>query len=153
MPASDYLGSMSIWKTANPTGAIADFIEVYRQAGSNRLRIGFVAALCTFGVFSVMMTQSWKKQRKLPEVTYINSWPADRTAEETRDFIAANQIKKDALEKAQAASDKEAQDMWMAVARASGIDAEAIKRKADAAKAEAQAKALAKNRAKDRIGN
>ena len=150
---------MSIWKTANPTGAIADFIEVYKQAGSNRFRIGVVAAMCTLGMFSVMMTQSWKKQRKLPEITYINSWPADRTAEETRAFIQANQIKKDALEKAQAATDKEAQDMWMAVARASGLDAEAIKRKADAAKAadqakaEAKAKDLAKDRVKDQVAN
>ncbi|MGB7656580.1 MAG: hypothetical protein WBL74_13990 [Novosphingobium sp.] len=150
---------MSIWKTANPTGAIADFIEVYKQAGTNRFRIGVVAALCTFGVFSIMMTQSWKKQRKLPEITYINSWPADRTAEETRAFIVANQIKKDALEKAQAANDQEAQDMWMAVARASGMDAEALKRKADAAKAadqakaEAQAKQLAKDRAKKQVAN
>ena len=150
---------MSIWKTANPTGAIADFIEVYKQAGSNRFRIGFVAALCTFGMFSIMMTQSWKKQRKLPEITYINSWPADRTAEETRAFIEANQIKKDALEKAQAANDQEAQDMWMAVARASGMDAEALKRQADAAKAadqakaEAQAKELAKDRAKNQVAN
>ena len=150
---------MSIWKTANPTGAIADFIEVYKQAGTNRFRIGVVAALCTFGVFSIMMTQSWKKQRKLPEITYINSWPADRTAEETRAFIVANQIKKDALEKAQAANDQEAQDMWMAVARASGMDAEALKRKADAAKAadqakaEAQARQLAKDRAKKQVAN
>ena len=143
MPGSAYSGSMSIWKTANPTGAIADFIEVYKQAGANRFRIGAIAALCTFGVFSIMMTQSWKKQRRLPEVTYINSWPADRTAAETRAFILANQQKKDALEKAQAASDKEAQEMWMAVARASGMDAEAIKRKADADQAAAQAKAEA----------
>lgn len=150
---------MSIWKTANPTGAIADFIEVYKQAGSNRFRIGVVAALCTFGVFSIMMTQSWKKQRKLPEITYINSWPADRTAEETQAFIQANQIKKDALEKAQAATDKEAQAMWMAVARASGMDADAIKRRTDAEKAaekadaDAKSKELAKDRAKDQVAN
>ena len=150
---------MSIWKTANPTGAIADFIEVYKQAGTNRFRIGVVAALCTFGMFSVMMTQSWKKQRKLPEITYINSWPADRTAEETRAFIQANQIKKDALEKAQAATDKDAQDMWMAVARASGMDADAIKRRTDAEKAaekadaDAKSKELAKDRAKDQVAN
>ena len=150
---------MSIWKTANPTGAIADFIEVYKQAGTNRFRIGVVAALCTFGMFSVMMTQSWKKQRKLPEITYINSWPADRTAEETRAFIQANQIKKDALEKAQAATDKEAQAMWMAVARASGMDADAIKRRTDAEKAaekadaEAKSKDLAKDRVKDQVAN
>lgn len=138
---------MSIWKSANPTGAIADFIEVYKQAGQNRFRIGLVAALCTFGVFSIMMTQSWKKQRKLPEVTYINSWPLDRTEAETRAFIEANQKKKDALEKAQAEAAAEEQRLWMALGKASGMDVEAIKRKAEAEKAAEQAKADAKAKA------
>lgn len=132
---------MSIWKTANPAGAIADFMTVYRQAGPNRLRIGVVAALCTLGVFSIMMTQSWKKQRKLPEVTYINSWPLDRTAEETRAYIAANQKLKDAREKAQADAAAEEQKLWMALGRASGMDVDAIKAKAEADKAAEKAKA------------
>jgi hypothetical protein len=140
---------MSIWKTANPTGAIADFIEVYKQAGSNRIPIALVAGLCTFGVFSVMMTQSWKIKRKLPEVTYINSWPLDRTAEETRAFIEANQKKKDALEKARAEAAAEEQRLWMALGRASGMDVEAMKRKAEADKAAEKAKAQAK--AKDQL--
>ncbi len=140
---------MSFWKQANPTGAIADFIEVYRQAGSNRFRIGLVAALCTFGMFSIMMTQSWKKQRKLPEVTYINSWPLDRTAEETRAFIEANQKKKEELEKARADAAAEEQKLWMALGKASGMDVDAMKAKAEADKASEKAKAEAK--AKDQI--
>ncbi|WP_309621725.1 hypothetical protein [Novosphingobium sp.] len=138
---------MSIWKSANPTGAIADFIEVYRQAGANRFRIGLVAALCTFGVFSIMMTQSWKKQRKLPEVTYINSWPLDRTAEETRAFIEANQRLKDAQEEIQAANAAEEQKLWMALGKVSGMNVDAIKAKAEADKAAEQARAAAKAKA------
>ncbi|MEQ1498861.1 MAG: hypothetical protein ABL914_09375 [Novosphingobium sp.] len=141
---------MSIWKTANPTGAIADFIEVYKQAGGNRLRIGLVAGLCTFGVFSVMMTQSWKVKRRLPDITYINSWPLDRTPAETRAFIAANQKKKDDLEKARADAAAEEQRLWMALGKVSGMDVEAIKRKSEADKAAAKAKAEAK--AKEQLG-
>ena len=141
---------MSIWKSANPTGAIADFIEVYRQAGTNRFRIGFVAALCTFGVFSVMMTQSWTKQRKLPEVTYINSWPLDRTAEETRDFIQRNQKLKEAQEEIQAKNAAEEQKLWMALGKVSGMNVDEIKAKAEAEKAAAEAKAAAK--AKEQLG-
>ena len=138
---------MSIWKSANPTGAIADFIEVYRQAGSNRFRIGFVAALCTFGMFSIMMTQSWKKQRKLPEVTYINSWPLDRTAGETRDFIQRNQKLKEAQEEIQAANAAEEQKLWMALGKVSGMDVDGIKAKAEADKAAEKAKAEARAKA------
>lgn len=144
---------MSFWKSANPTGAIADFIEVYRQAGSNRWRIGLLAACCTFGVFAIMASQNWTGKRPLPEVTYINSWPADRTPEETAAYIAENQKKKEADAAAQAAADAETQKFWMALGRASGMDVDAMKAKADADKAAeaAKAQAQAQAQAKDRV--
>lgn len=149
---------MSFLKNANPTGAIADFVEVYRQAGTNRLWIGLTAGLCTLGVFSVMMTQSWKGKRPLPEVTYINSWPENRTEEETRAFIAENQKQKEDLAKAQADAEREQQELWMALGRASGMDVDAMKKKADAEKAAEKAKAEAaaakakENAAKAQVG-
>ena len=137
---------MSFMRNINPTGAIADLRSVYRDAGPARWRNAVLAAFCTFGMFAIMATQNWVGERRLPEITYINSWPADRTEAETRVFIAANQKKKDAREKAQAESDAEAQKLWMAVGKASGMDVEAIKQKveADAAAAKAKAAAAAK---------
>jgi hypothetical protein len=132
---------MTFLRNINPTSAIADFRTVFRDAGPSRWRYAILAAMCTFGTFGVMAMQNWKGERRLPDVTYINSWPADRTEAETKAFIAENQKKKEAREKAQAAADAEAQKMWMAVGRASGMDVDSIKKKADADAAAEKAKA------------
>ena len=135
-------------RNINPTGAISDFRNVFRDAGPSRWRIMILAALCTFGTFGVMaVTQNWTGERRLPEITYINSWPADRTEAETKAFIAANQKKKDEREQADAAAAAEAQKLWMTVGRASGMDVDAIKKQADADAAAARAKADAADRA------
>ena len=139
---------MSFMRNINPTGAISDFRNVFRDAGRSRWRIVILAGLCTFGTFGVMaITQNWTGERRLPKITYINSWPADRTEAETKAFIAQNQKDKEAREKAQADADAEAQRLWMAVGRASGMDVDALKKQADADAAKAKAKAVAADRA------
>ncbi len=146
---------MSFMRNINPVGALADLRTVYQDAGPGRWRYALLAALCTFGTFGIMATQNWVGERRLPEITYINSWPADRTEAETKAFIAANQKKKDAREKEQAASDAEARKLWMAVGKASGMDVDAIKRQAevDAAAAKAKADALSAKNAALQIKN
>ena len=139
-----------------PGGAIADFRSVYRDAGPNRWRYVLLAALCTVGTFGIMVvTQNWKGERRLPEVTYINSWPADRTEAETKAFILANQKKKEADAAREAAFAKDAQDMYMTLGRASGMDVDAIKKQADADKAAEAAKADAASKAppQAKVGN
>ena len=83
-----------MWREASPRGAIADIRTVYDQAGKHRWSIAILSGLATFGLFSVMVSQSWKKGRELPEIIYINSWPADRTAAETKAFVEENQRRK-----------------------------------------------------------
>lgn len=139
---------MSFLRNVNPTGAISDFRNVFRDAGPARWRIMIVAALCTFGTFGVMaITQNWTGERRLPKITYINSWPEDRTEAETKAFVIENQKKKEAREQADAAAAAEAQRLWMAVGRASGMDVEALKKQADADAAAAKAKADAADKA------
>jgi hypothetical protein len=129
-----------MWREATPRGAIADFKTVYEQAGKNRWWIALAAALTTFGVFSIMAGESWKKARKLPEVIYINSWPADRTDAETKAFIEENQRRKDERAALEAEAEAEARKFWKALGRASGMDVEKIEAET---KAEAAAKAKA----------
>ncbi|MFM5917708.1 MAG: hypothetical protein ACKOOL_09265 [Novosphingobium sp.] len=139
---------MSFLKNVNPSGAITEFRDVFRDAGPSRWRYAAAAALCTLGLFGTLaFTQNWVGDRKLPEIDYINSWPADRTEAETLAFIKANQKDKEAREKAQAEADAEAQRLWMAVGRASGMDVDAMKRRADAEKAAEKAKQEAADRA------
>jgi hypothetical protein len=132
-------GMREMWREATPRGAIADMRTVYQQAGKNRWRIALLAGLTTFGTFSVMTSQSWKKGRELPEITYINSWPADRTAAETKAFIEENQRRKDERAALEAKIDAETKALWKALGRASGMDVEAIEAQAEADRKAAEA--------------
>jgi hypothetical protein len=133
-----------MWREASPTGALADFRTVYQQAGKNRWWIAALAALTTFGVFSIMAGESWTKARALPEVIYINSWPEDRTAEETEAFIAENQRRKEERAKLEAQAEEEARAFWKALGRASGMDVEKIEAQARAEVEEAKKAQVAK---------
>lgn len=137
------MGPMSFLRHVKPAGAIADFRQVFRDAGPNRWWIALLAALTTGAVFSIMVNQSWKKQRTLPEVTYIRSWPVDRTEAETKAFIAENEKRKEQRQKLEAQQAAEGQKLWMSVGRATGLDVDKMKRDADAEKAAADAKAKA----------
>jgi hypothetical protein len=135
-------GMREMWREASPRGAIADIRTVYDQAGNNRWSIAILSGLMTFGLFSVMVSQSWKKGRELPEIIYINSWPADRTAAETKAFIEENQRRKEERAALEAKVEAETKALWKALGRASGMDVEAIEAQAEAdRKAAAAAKA------------
>ena len=140
------LRKSNYWQHVNPTGAIGDLVSVFREAGAGRWRNSLIAGALTFGVFSIMATQSWKIERKLPDVTYINSWPADRTEAETRAYIARNQKEKEDLQARQAAVDAEAQRLWMVVGKATGVDVDKMKAQADIDKAKDKAKQDAETR-------
>ena len=135
---------MSYWQKINPTGAIADFRAVFRDAGPKRWPVALVAASITFGIFSIMAAESWKQPRPLPKVTYIKSWPLDRTDEETKAFIAANQKEKDAREAAIEAYEKEGRELWATLGKASGMDVDKIKREAEAERTREKAAQKAK---------
>ena len=107
-------------------------VALDRDAGPRRWPFALIAALCTFGMIGSLAFENWKKQRALPTITYITSWPANRTEAETRAFIAENERRKEAEQAQQAASDAEGQKLWMAVGRASGIDVDKMKARADA---------------------
>jgi hypothetical protein len=128
-----------MWREASPRGAIADLKLVYEQAGKHRWRIAFLSGLTTFGMFSVMTGESWKKGRELPEITYINSWSLDRTAEETKAFIEENQRRKDERAALEAKAEQEAKAFWKALGRVSGMDVAEIEARAEADRQAAKA--------------
>ena len=71
-----------------------------------------------------------------PEVTYIESWPADRSIKE----IVASNLERQKAEDEQEAKIREA---YKALGRASGMDVDRIEREAEAARAEKTKKAAA----------
>lgn len=135
---------MSYWRKINPTGAIADFRTVFQQAGSNRWRFAILSALTTFGIFSVMAGESWKRPRELPQITYITSWAAHRTDDEIIAGNIANQKRKERLAAEQARREEEARNIYRKLGQMSGMDVAAIERQAAAERAAEAAAAKAK---------
>lgn len=135
---------MSYWQKINPTGAIADFRAVFRDAGPKRWPVALVAASITVGIFSTMAAESWKMPRPLPKVTYINSWPIDRTQAESRAFVEANQKLKDEQQARIEAYEAEGRKLWSTLGRASGMDVDKLEAQAEAERAAAKAAEQAK---------
>ena len=135
----------SYWRKVNPRGALADFRTVYEQAGNNRWRFVIAAAAVTFAIFSIMWQEGGRGLPRGPKVTYINSWPIDRTDAEIRASNLANQRRKDKLAAEQARRDEDVRQMYKTLGRVSGMDVEAIEKKAAADRAADAAKAKAAN--------
>lgn len=133
------LGKASYWRNVNPTGAIADFGEVWRQAGRRRWAIILLSGMTTFGIFSVIAQEAWKGPPAKPQVTFINSWPADRSDAEIIKTNTANQKLQDRLAAEQAARNETVKNLYRTIGRASGMDVDAIERKAKADEAAEQA--------------
>lgn len=125
----------------SPTGAISDLAEVFRQAGPRRWRTLVAAVLVAAGIFSILAREEHRIAPRLPTITYINSWRADRSDGEIRATNKAWQKAQTRLDAEQAARDEEVRKIYKAIGRASGMDVEAIERQAAADRA-AEAKAL-----------
>ena len=134
----------SYWKNVNPVGAVGDLLAVIREAGENRWRIGFLSVATTSLLFWALTHESWRMPPPRPTVTYINSWPTDRSAAETKAFTAENQKWKDDRAAEQAAREEEGKRLYKALGRATGMDVDKIEAEA---KAEASAAAAAEAKA------
>lgn len=125
-----------IWRDATgPRGMIADFAEVYRQAGRNRWRIAALSAACTFAIFSVMWQEEARGLPPPPKVTYITTFAPGRSDAEIMASNIANQKRKERLAAEQAKRDEDVRNMYKALGRATGMDVEAIEREAKARQA------------------
>lgn len=121
---------MSYWRKINPVGAVGDFITVFRQAGRNRWRISAVAAATTIAIFSIMAQESWRIPPPKPELTYVTSWRADRSEAEILASNVENQRIKDAKAAFEAKNAEEVRQLYKTLGRYSGMDVDAIEKKA-----------------------
>lgn len=124
------LGKSSFWQNASPGGAIADFRSVWKQAGARRWPFVALAMATTFSVFSMIFQESWRGPPAKPTVVYINSWTAGRSDAEIMATNAENQKVQDLLAAEQARRDAKVKDIYRTLGRVSGMDVDAIERKA-----------------------
>ncbi|HEY0958215.1 MAG TPA: hypothetical protein VGE05_02960 [Novosphingobium sp.] len=120
----------SFWRQVSPRGAITDFITVFRQAGKNRWRIAVASAIMTTAIFSVMWQEGGRGLPRPPMVTYITVWDPHRTQAEIIASNIANQKRKERLAAEQAKRDEEVRQMYKSLGRATGMDVDAIEKKA-----------------------
>lgn len=134
------LGKSSFWRNASPTGALADFRAVWRQAGARRWPFVAAALASTLGVFYMIVQESWQGPPPRPKVTWINSWTADRSDAEIEREIIANQKLQDRLAREQAAREEKVKAIYRTLGKVSGLDTAAIERQAaaDAAREKAE---------------
>lgn len=127
------------WKDVHPTGMVADFKAVWKEAGHNRWRIAAVSAACTFAVFYLMYQQEGKGPHPPPKVTYISTLPEHRTQADIIASNVENQKRKEAVARILAERDEEVRNIYKTVGRMSGMDVEKIAREAEAEKAAEEA--------------
>ncbi len=125
-----------MWRqVAGPKGAIGDFISVWRAAGPNRWRFAVLAALPPLGIFAVFVNEEMRGNPPPPKIDYITTFDPSRSAAEIAASNQVNQRRKDWLAAEQAKREEEARRTYETIGRLSGMDVDAIKRKAAVEKA------------------
>ncbi len=119
---------MSFFKDISLRSAGSDLIGFLRSGQHNPGL--FVAACVPTALIIWMFYQDSLDKAKPPPptVTYFESWPASRSIEESKSWIAERQKKKDEFRQRE-------KDAYKAFGRAVGMDVERIEREAAAARA------------------
>ncbi len=131
------------WQHVSPTGAITDFITVFKQAGENRWRIAALAAACTFAIFWTMAQEGGKGPPRPPTITYITTFAPGRTDAEIAASNRDNQRFQDYLTAEQTKRNEAARHIYKTIGRVSGMDVDAMEKQA---KADEAAEKLAHDR-------
>lgn len=130
---------MSYFKDISPPRAIADFIAFLRAERPYKWFLLVAACVPPLLIYlTIAMDFKALNVAPPPTVTYFESWPADRSIEESRAAIMERQKQKDAMLEQQ-------RQRYKALGRASGMDVERIER-------EALAKRAAQQKGDDRTG-
>ncbi|WCT77566.1 hypothetical protein [Novosphingobium humi] len=132
----------SMWADVSPTGAVSDFVSVWRSSGRNRWRFALAALVASGSVLSLIIREEHRAPPRLPSITYINSWRADRSDEEIKASNLAFQKIKEQRLREQAEAEEETKKLYRTLGRISGMDVDKIERDAAAQRA-AEAKAAA----------
>ena len=127
-----------MWRDVNPTGMIADFLAVWKQAGRNRWRIAAVSGACTYALFSVWLQEEHIGPADSPEITYITTFAPDRSDAEIMESNIANRKRQEQIAAEQARRDEEVRQIYRTLGRLSGMDVEKIEREAEAERAPAE---------------
>ncbi|MBU7579810.1 MAG: hypothetical protein KAF27_04980 [Porphyrobacter sp.] len=123
----------------NPASGIADFWNEIRRPNPYRWPILALSLLPVTGILAWALEQEYYGEPERPRINYITTLPEGRSDAEILAENRANQELKDlrAAEEERIAAEK--RKMYKALGAATGIDVEAMERKAEAERAAAAA--------------
>lgn len=127
----------------NPKPGILDFWNEIRKPHPHRLPILFVSCLPFGGLMYYLVGEVQYKAPERPQITYINSFEADRSDEEIIASNLENQEVKELREASQEALAQRKRDLYKALGAAAGMDVDEIERRGDEARAEQEAERTA----------
>lgn len=134
-------GKYRFMRDVSLRGSVSDLKVVIEQAGPHKWSFAILAAICTAGLFSLLVHYEERGLPRPPVITYITSWPADRTEAEIIASNIENQKRKERLAAEQAKREAEVREIYKTIGRMSGMDVEAIEKKAEAERAAERAAA------------
>lgn len=119
---------MSFWRRISPRRAVEDFAEEWRRPQPYRWRALGLAVAATFALMVILIPESQRAEPARPDVTYITSWPADRTDDEIIASNLENQRRQEELAAIQERRAELRRDMYRELGRATGIDVAEMER-------------------------
>ena len=144
---------MSYWQRFNPVGAFGDLVSYWRQPTPYRWQILALSVAITFTGMVFLIPESERQPPRRPTVTYISTFEAGRTDPEIEASNIANQKRQDELQAQRDAAEARRKERVRALARATGIDVEAMERQIAADKAAQEAAAARAERARGTTTN
>jgi len=121
---------MGMLNRFNPTPGALDFWHEFRKPNPYRWPILGVSALMTFVLMYTITGETRLAQPAPPKVTYIASFPADRSDAEIIASNIENQKNQDAVAALLEQGEERKRELYRALGRASGMDVDEIDRAA-----------------------
>lgn len=134
-------------KDVSPVGGIGDFVQQWKQPTPYRWQILGVAVAMTFAMITLLVPKTERAPPEKMQVTWINSWPENRSEKEIIASNIANQKRKDAEAALEKQREEFRKDFYRKLAKASGMDPDELEREyaqKDAAQVKPTAAAPAK---------
>ncbi|AKH43969.1 hypothetical protein FHS61_001283 [Altererythrobacter atlanticus] len=116
---------MGFWRNVSPSGAVADFVSVWRD-NPHRWRVLAVSIAATTGLMMLFIPESQLAEPPRPKITYITTFDPERTEQEIIASNLENQKRKEELEARLAEAEERRKDMYRALGRATGLDVDAM---------------------------
>jgi hypothetical protein len=135
---------MSFWRHISPRRGVEDFVNEWRRPQPYRWRALGLAVAMTFALMMMLIPENQRVEPAKPQITYINSWRADRTDAEIIASNIENQRRQEELEAIYERRAELRKKLYRELGRATGLDVDEMEREiarqemAERAAAEAQ---------------